>query len=50
MCYFLMQAAARQAKFDQSPGGKAARKAAESAAKDKAAGATRQDAARDWLS
>eukprot|EP00884_Botryococcus_braunii_P013838 jgi/Botrbrau1/22455/Bobra.0091s0057.1 len=43
-------AAARQAKFDQSPGGKAARKAVENAAKEKAAAGVRQDAARDWLS
>lgn len=43
------QAAARQAKFDQSAVGKAARKAVENVAKEKGAAGARQDTTRDWL-
>lgn len=43
-----MQAAARQAKFDQSAVGKAANKA-ERLAKDKGGAGARQDTSRDWL-
>lgn len=49
-----MQAEARQAKFDSSPGGRAANKAVANVAKqreaDAAAAARRNDDAKDWLS
>jgi len=49
-----MQAEARQAKFDSSPGGKAANKAIANVAKereaDAAAASRRNDNAKDWLS
>ncbi len=48
-----MQAEARQAKFDNSPGGRAANKAIANVAKereaDAAAAARRNDNAKDWL-
>ncbi len=54
-CYFhRMQAEARQAKFDSSPGGRAANKAIANVAKereaDAAAASRKNNNAQDWLS